>query len=321
MQQASPTTATAAVEAKATPPPPPAVAGGGLGALFHGQRVLPYMLLFPQLAVTAIFFLWPAYQALEQSLFIEDAFGFSRQFVWLDNFRQLIMDAGYRKSFITSIVFGGSVTVLSLGLALILAAAANRLIRSALAYQTCLIWPYAVAPAIAGVIWYFLFNPSLGIIAYWLSNMGVDWNHYSNANQALWLVIFAAAWKQISYNFLFCIAGMQAIPNSIMEAARMDGAKPIRRFFTITLPLLSPTLFFLLIINMVYAFFDTFALIHATTSGGPGDATTILVFRVYATGFVGQDYGASAAQSVILMAMVILLVALQFRYVERRVVY
>lgn len=294
---------------------------GVFGVVFGGRPLLPYLLLLPQLAVTAVFFLWPSYQALVQSLFIEDAFGFSREFVWLDNFAALMADAGYRASFLTSIIFGVAVTMLSMSIALILAAAANRLIHSALAYQTFLIWPYAVAPAVAGVIWYFLFNPSLGIVAYWLRGVGVDWNHYANATHALWLVIIAAVWKQISYNFLFFIAGMQAIPKSIMEAARMDGAGAIRRFFTMTLPLLSPTLFFLLVINMVYAFFDTFAIIHATTEGGPGDATSTLVFRVYETGFVGQDYGASAAQSVILMLLVVLMTAIQFRYVERRVIY
>ena len=205
--------------------------------------------------------------------------------------------------------------------ALVLAVSANHIIRWAQAYRALLVWPYAVAPALAGVIWYFLMNPSVGIVAYWLSALGVDWNHYVNGEQALLMVIIAASWKQVSYNFLFFIAGLQSIPRSLIEAAAIDGAGPWRRFLTITFPLLSPTTFFLLVINLVYAFFDTFAIIHATTEGGPADTTSVLVFRIYNTGFIGQDYGSSAAQSVILMTLVVLMTAIQFRYVERRVVY
>jgi len=285
------------------------------------NRWLPYLLLLPQLTVTAIFFLWPAYRALEQSFFVEDAFGFSRQFVALENYVSLFHDPGYLKSFRTTLIFGLSTTLLAMSLALALAVAANRVIQAATAYRTFLIWPYAVAPALAGVIWYFLMNPSLGIVAYWLKGMGVEWNHYVNGNQALAMVVVAAAWKQISYNFLFFLAGLQSIPKSLIEAAAIDRAGPARRFWTVVFPMLSPTTFFLLIVNLVYAFFDTFALIHATTEGGPADATSILVFRVYNTGFIGQDYGSSAAQSVILMALVIGMTIIQFRYVERRVNY
>jgi sn-glycerol 3-phosphate transport system permease protein len=290
--------------------------------VFFRNWWLPYLLVAPQIVVTLVFFIWPAYQALEMSFYIEDAFGFSRNFVGLENFTRLFSDPGYLRSFRTTLIFGLSVTILSMGMALALAVAANRVIRTATAYRTLLIWPYAVAPALAGVLWFFMMNPSLGIIAYWLEAwFGHDWNHYINGNQALIMVIIAAAWKQVSYNFLFFLAGLQSIPKSLIEAAAIDGASPTRRFWTVVFPLLSPTTFFLLVVNLVYAFFDTFAIIHATTNGGPADATSILVYRVYSTGFVGQDYGSSAAQSVVLMALVIGLTFVQFRYIERRVQY
>lgn len=283
---------------------------------------LPYLLVAPQIAVTLIFFIWPAYQALESSLYIEDAFGFSRTFVWFENFEALFSDPSYLRSFWTTLIFGVSVTFLSMSMALAFAVAANRVVRSSTTYRTFLIWPYAVAPALAGVLWFFMMNPSLGVVAYWLeATFGYDWNHYVNGTEALIMVIIAAAWKQISYNFLFFLAGLQSIPKSLVEAAAIDGASPTRRFWTVVFPLLSPTTFFLLVVNLVYAFFDTFAIIHATTSGGPADATSILVYKVYNTGFVGQDYGSSAAQSVILMAIVIAMTAVQFRFVERRVNY
>jgi len=283
---------------------------------------LPYALLAPQVIVTLVFFIWPAYQALESSLYLEDAFGFSRNFVGFDNFTRLFNDDGYLRSFWTTLVFGLSVTLLSMSLALALAVAANRVIRRATVYRTLLIWPYAVAPALAGVLWFFMMNPSLGIIAYWLEAIfGYDWNHYINGTQALTMVIIAAAWKQISYNFLFFLAGLQSIPKSMIEAAAIDGASPVKRFWTIIFPLLSPTTFFLLVVNLVYAFFDTFAIIHATTNGGPADATSILVYRVYSTGFVGQDYGSSAAQSVVLMGIVVAMTFVQFRFIERKVQY
>lgn len=284
-------------------------------------RFLPYFLLLPQIAVTLVFFFWPAYQALQSSFFVEDAFGFSRNWVGLKNYAELFEDPGYLKSFRTTIIFSASVAILAMSISLMLALAANRVLRAATIYRTLLIWPYAVAPALAGVIWYFLMNPSLGILAYWLRNLGVNWNHYVNGDQALLLVIVAATWKQISYNFLFFLAGLQSIPKSMIEAAAIDRAGPMRRFWTIIFPLLTPTTFFLLVVNLVYAFFDTFALIHATTEGGPYDATSILVFRVYNTGFIGQDYGSSAAQSVVLMALVIGMTFIQFRYIERKVQY
>ncbi|OUT47464.1 MAG: glycerol-3-phosphate transporter permease [Rhodospirillaceae bacterium TMED8] len=282
---------------------------------------LPYLLVLPQIIITLVFFIWPSWQALTSSLYIEDAFGFSKQFVWFQNYSELFTNPAYLKSFWTTLVFGVSVTFLAMSIALLLAVAANRVIKSATGYRTLLIWPYAVAPALAGVIWYFLLNPSIGIVSYWLESIGVEWNHYVNGGQALLLVIVASAWKQISYNFLFFLAGLQSIPKSLLEAAAIDKAGPIRRFWTITFPLLSPTTFFLLIVNLVFAFFDTFALIHATTNGGPADATSVLVFRVYNSGFVGQDYGSSAAQSVVLMGLVVVITFIQFRYVERRVQY
>ena len=285
------------------------------------NRWLPYALLAPQLLITAVFFLWPSFQAFEQSLFLEDAFGFTRKFIGVDNYRELFRDDGYLRSFQTSLIFGLGVTCISMSTALVLAVSANHIIRWAQAYRALLVWPYAVAPALAGVIWYFLMNPSVGIVAYWLNALGVEWNHYVDGEQALLMVIIAASWKQVSYNFLFFIAGLQSIPRSLIEAAAIDGAGPWRRFLTITFPLLSPTTFFLLVINLVYAFFDTFAIIHATTEGGPADTTSVLVFRVYNTGFIGQDYGSSAAQSVILMTLVVLMTAIQFRFVERRVTY
>lgn len=285
------------------------------------HRWLPYLLVAPQIIVTVVFFFWPAYRALETSFYLEDAFGFSREWVWLDNYVMLFADPAYLRSFGTTLMFGFGVTFLAMSISLGLAVAANRIIRGALTYRTALIWPYAVAPALAGVIWFFLMNPSIGIFAYWLKLIGVEWNHYVDGDQALLMVVVAAAWKQISYNFLFFLAGLQSIPKSLIEAAAIDRAGPVRRFWTIVFPLLSPTTFFLLVVNLVYAFFDTFSLIHATTSGGPAGATSILVYKVYNTGFIGQDYGGSAAQSVVLMGLVIIMTMVQFRYVERKVQY
>lgn len=286
------------------------------------SKSLPYLLLFPQIAVTVVFFFWPSYQALESSLFIEDAFGFSREFVGLRNFRELFQDDVYRASFSVTLVFGAAVTLMTMTIALALAAAADRVLHAATAYRTFLIWPYAVAPAIAGVTWFFLMNPTIGIVTYWLENIfGMEWNHYVNGRQALILVIVAASWQQISYNFLFFLAGLQSIPKSMIEAAAIDRAGPLRRFWTITFPLLAPTSFFLLVVNLVYAFFGTFSLIDVTTNGGPANATSTLVVKVYQTGFVGQDYGSSAAQSVILMVIVMVVTVIQFRYIDRRVNY
>ena len=282
---------------------------------------LPYLLVAPQIIITIIFFIWPASQAMYQSLLIEDAFGLSQEFVWFENFEYLAQDEQYLGTFWRTIFFSICVASLSMGFALLLAGFADRVVRGALAYRTLLIWPYAVAPVLAGALWMFMFNPTLGIFPYILEVIGYDWNHYLNGHQAMFLVILAAAWKQVAYNFLFYLAAMQSIPRSIIEAAAIDGAGPMRRFWTIIFPLLSPTTFFLLVVNAVYAFFDTFGIIHAVTQGGPANATTILVYKVYNDGFVGLDLGGSAAQSVILMVLVISMTVVQFRFIEKRVQY
>lgn len=282
---------------------------------------LPYALVAPQILITLVFFIWPASQAMYQSFLIEDAFGLSTEFVWFENFTYLFNDDLYLATFGRTLMFSALVAVLSMGTALILAGFADRVVRGATAYRTLLIWPYAVAPVLAGALWVFMFNPTLGIFPFLLDMVGVDWNHYLNGRQAMALVILAAAWKQIAYNFLFYLAAMQSIPRSVIEAAAIDGAGPIRRFVDLIFPLISPTTFFLLVINAVYAFFDTFGIIHAVTQGGPANATTILVYKVYNDGFVGLDLGGSAAQSVILMVLVIAMTVIQFRYVERRVEY
>lgn len=285
------------------------------------QKGLPWLLLLPQLLVTAIFFLWPAEQALEQAFYQEDAFGLSREFIGLENFIDLFTDPLYYQSMLTTLVFSFSVAIVGMSLALFLAVMADRVIRGKLAYQTLLIWPYAVAPVLAGVLWWILFDPSMGPIALWLKSSGIDWNHYLDGNQAMILVVIASTWKQISYNFLFFLAGLQAVPRSLIEAAAIDGASPFKRFWTIVFPLLSPTTFFLLVVNLVYAFFETFGVIDATTKGGPGQSTTTLVYKVFDDGFVGLDLGGSAAQSVVLMAIVGLMTVIQFRFIERKVQY
>jgi len=282
---------------------------------------LPYFLVAPQVLITLVFFIWPASQAVYQSFLIEDAFGLSTEFVWFENFSLLFDDKQYLSTFGRTIFFSLAVAFLSMSLALILAGFADRVVRGATAYRTLLIWPYAVAPVLAGALWVFMFNPTLGIFPYLLDMVGVDWNHYLNGEQAMALVIFAAAWKQVAYNFLFYLAAMQSIPRSIIEAAAIDGAGPVRRFWDLIFPLISPTTFFLLVINAVYAFFETFGIIHAVTQGGPANSTTILVYKVFNDGFVGLDLGGSAAQSVILMFLVIAMTVVQFRFVERKVEY
>jgi sn-glycerol 3-phosphate transport system permease protein len=282
---------------------------------------LPWLLLAPQLAVIAIFFFWPAGQALVQSLQMQDAFGTSTEFVGLENFKRLFADELYLESFRTTAVFSLLVAVCGISLALLLAVFADRVARGAAVYKTLLVWPYAVAAAVAGVLWLFMFAPSIGMVSFWLRAAGFDWNHLLNANHAMALIVMAAVWKQISYNFLFFLAGLQSIPKSLIEAAAIDGAGPWRRFWSIVFPLLSPTTFFLLVINIVYAFFETFAIVDAATQGGPGKATSILVYKVYYDGFKGMDLGSSAAQSVVLMVIVIALTVIQFRYVEKKVQY
>ena len=290
--------------------------------VFFRSTWLPWLLLAPQLVIVAVFFFWPAGQALLQSLQEQDAFGLSVQWVGLDNFKTLLSDSAYLESFQTTAVFSILVAVLGIALSLVLAVFADRIIRGALVYRTMLIVPYAVAPAVAGVLWVFMFSPSIGVVSYALSHsLGFEWNHLLNSTHAMALIVTAAVWKQISYNFLFFLAGMQSIPKSLIEAAAMDGARPWRRFWTIQFPLLSPTTFFLLVINMVYAFFDTFAIIDATTHGGPGRDTVILVYKVYQDGFKGGDIGGAAAQSVILMLVVVAMTVFQFRYIDKKVNY
>ncbi|MEE9586676.1 MAG: sn-glycerol-3-phosphate ABC transporter permease UgpA [Hyphomicrobiaceae bacterium] len=292
-----------------------------LKRVHFGPSVLPYLLVAPQILVTLVFFIWPASQALYQSVLIQDAFGFETKFVWFENFEALFADPSYFDTFKRTLLFSSLVAFLSMSLALGLAAMADRVIKGTTAYRTLLIWPYAVAPVVAGALWMFMFDPTLGIVAYMLHGLGYDWNFRLHGGQAMALVVFAASWKQISYNFLFFLAGMHAIPRSLIEAAAIDGAGPARRFWTIIFPLLSPTTFFLLVVNIVYAFFDTFGIIHAVTKGGPAKATEILVYKVFNDGFVGLDLGGSAAQSVILMAIVIALTVIQFRYIEKKVAY
>jgi sn-glycerol 3-phosphate transport system permease protein len=282
---------------------------------------LPWVLLAPQVIVIAVFFFWPAAQALVQSLQQQDAFGTSVEWVGFDNFKRLWGDASYLASFKTTAVFSVLVAGLGLSLSLALAVFADRVLRGAGFYKMLLIWPYAVAPAVAGVLWLFMFAPSIGVVSYALRSVGIEWNHLLNSGQAMTLIVLAAVWKQISYNFLFFLAGLQSIPKSLIEAAAIDGAGPWRRFWTIVFPLLSPTTFFLLVINVVYAFFDTFAIIDAATEGGPGKDTAILVYKVYYDGFKALDLGGSAAQSVVLMVIVIALTVVQFRFVEKKVNY
>ena len=282
---------------------------------------LPWLLVAPQMAIVLVFFFWPAAQALYQSVLQQDAFGTSTEYVGLENFERLFNDDTYLASFKTTAVFSVLVAVCGLSIALLLAVMADRVIRGAGLYKTLLIWPYAVAPAVAGVLWVFMFASPMGVVAYALQLVGIEWNHMLKSEHAMALIVMAAVWKQISYNFLFFLAGLQSIPRSLIEAAAIDGATPWHRFWTIVFPLLSPTTFFLLVINVVYAFFDTFAIVDAATQGGPGKDTAILVYKVYYDGFKALDMGGSAAQSVILMAIVIVLTVIQFRYVERKVQY
>jgi sn-glycerol 3-phosphate transport system permease protein len=285
------------------------------------DKLTPYLLLAPQLAVTLVFFIWPAFQALRQSVLVEDAFGFATRFVWFENFERLLGDPNYLHSIEVTAVFSLAVAFFGLALSLLLAAMADHVIRGASVYKTLLIWPYAVAPAVCGALYGFLFDPTVGEVTHLLRLFGVSWNYVQNGNQALLLVIVAACWNQISYNFIFFLAGLQSIPKSLIEASALDGAGPARRFWSVMFPLLSPTAFFLLTVNVVYAFFGTFGIIDVLTKGGPAMATDILVYKVYSDSFRALDLGGSAAQSVVLMAIVIALTVAQFRYVERKVHY
>lgn len=289
--------------------------------VIFNEKLLPYLLLAPQLAVTLVFFFWPAGQAVYTSVLQQDAFGQSVTFVGLQNFKEVLSDPDYRATLWRTVIFSTAVAVCALVPALLFAVMAERVTRGATFYRTVLVLPYAIAPAVAGVLWLFMFSPSIGIVAYLLKKLGVDWNPKLDGSDAMTLVIIAAAWKQISYNFLFFLAGLQSIPKALLEAASIDGAGEWRKFRTIIFPLLSPTTFFLLVVNIVYAFFDTYGIIDTVTSGGPAKATEILVYKVYYDGVIALNLGSSAAQSVILMAIVIVLTGIQFKYVERKVHY
>ena len=285
------------------------------------NKILPYLLIAPQIILTVVFFFWPASQAIYQSMLREDPFGLKSGFVGFSNFSAVLADSNYIHALQVTVVFSLLTALVSMGFALLLATAADKVVRGKNSYRTLLIWPYAVAPAVAGMLWLFMFNPAMGTLAYLLRRNGFAWDPLLNGDQAMALIVVAAAWKQISYNFLFFVAGLQAIPKSLIEAASIDGARGARRFWTIVFPLLAPTTFFLLVVNTVYAFFDTFGIIHAVTGGGPAKATETLVYKVYNDGFVNLNLGSSAAQSVILMIIVIGLTAFQFRFVEKRVHY
>ena len=289
--------------------------------IYYHNKLLAYLLIAPQILITLIFFIWPAAQALYQSFLVEDAFGLGSEFVWFENFIFLFEDEYYLDSFGRTALFSFLVAFVSMSFSLILAGFAERVIRGELIYKSLLIWPYAVAPVLAGALWIMLFDPSLGLITYYLKYFDVEWNYKLNGTQAMILVVLASAWKQVAYNFLFFLAGIHAIPKSMIEAAALDGSGPIKRFWTIIFPLISPVTFFLLVINTVYAFFDTFGIIHVMTQGGPANSTEILVYKVYYDGFIGLDLGGSAAQSVILMFIVISLTFFQFRFIEKKVEY
>lgn len=305
---------------RAVRPRGPVADGSERRAIFSGW-LLPCLLVLPQLAVSLIFFYLPAAQALWQSFLVQDAFGLSSELVWLDNYVDLLKDPEYYQAAGVTLVFSVLVVALSLALGLLLAVMANRNIRGVQIYRTFLIVPYAVAPAVAGVLFLFMFQPGLGMIARALVRAGIDWNPVLNGTHAMILVVMIAVWNQISYNFLFFLAGLQSIPNSVIEAAAIDGARPLRRFWTIVFPLLSPTTFFLVVVNITYVFFNTLGIIDTATGGGPNGATQTLVYKVFQDGKAGANLGGSAAQSVILMAIVIALTALQFRYVEKKVRY
>ncbi|XUM23711.1 sn-glycerol-3-phosphate ABC transporter permease UgpA [Bradyrhizobium oligotrophicum S58] len=289
-------------------------------AIFQ-SKLLPFVLVAPQLAIVLIFFYWPAIQAVIQSFLLQDAFGLSTSFVWFENYADLLSQPDYFEAILRTFGFSFAIAFSSLSVALLLAVMADKPLRGVTLYRTLLIWPYAVAPPVVGVLWIFMLHPSLGVISRYLRAMGIDWNPLLDGDQAALQIILAAAWKQISYNFLFFLAGLQSIPKSVLEAAAIDGARPMRRFWTVTFPLLSPTIFFLLVINIVYAFFETFGIIDTMTRGGPGKSTETLVYKVYTDGLLGGNLGSSAAQSVVLMVIVIALTAIQFRFVERKVTY
>nr|WP_155005894.1 sn-glycerol-3-phosphate ABC transporter permease UgpA [Pelobacter seleniigenes] len=289
---------------------------------YFKTRSLPYLLILPQILITVTFFYWPALQGLVASFQLSDPFGLRTRFVWFDNYVALFTDPLYLKSIMTTLLFSGSVALVSICVGLFLATMANRALRLTAVTRTLLIWPYAIAPAISGILWLFLLHPSYGVIAIFLEKwFGLAWNPLLEGSHAMLMIVLASSWKNISYNFVFFLAGLQAVPHSLIEAAAMDGAGPFRRFWTITFPLLSPTMFFVTVMTIIFSFFESFGIIHTVTQGGPGGATNILVYKVYQDGFVGLNLGSSSAQSIVLMALIILITVLQFKYVERKVQY
>lgn len=291
------------------------------GSPVFKNKLLPYLLVAPQIAVTGVFFVWPAAQAIQQAVLRSDPFGLRTRFVGLENFKVLFSDPYYLGAIRLSFLFAAAVTLVALSVALLLAVMAHRPLRGARVYKTLLIWPYALAPAMAAVLWLFLFQPSIGIVARALQGVGIAWNYTLDGGQAFFLVVLASVWKLVSYNFIFFLAGLQAIPKSLLEAARVDGASSRRVFWSVVFPLLTPTTFFLLVMNTVYAFIDTFGVIDALTKGGPGKATETMVYKLFVDGYKNFQINSSAAQSVVLMALVILLTSVQFRFIERRVHY
>ena len=286
------------------------------------NRALPYLLLLPQLAVTVVFFFWPAWESLRLSFFRTSAFGDRVTFVGLDNFTKLLGDPDYYQSVLNSFVFAFGVTGIGVGAGLLVAALATQKIRGLTVYRTAVLWPYGIAAPIAGIIFLFMFHPSYGVLPYWLSFVsGYEFNWLLKGWVAMALVIVATAWTHVGYNIAFFLAGLLAIPESVLEAASVDGAGSLRRFALIVFPLLAPITFYLVVVNLIFSFFGSFGMIHAVTQGGPGGATEIMVFKVYKDGFIGLNMGSSAAQSVMLMIVVIGLTALQFRFVERRITY
>ncbi|MCC9622811.1 ABC transporter permease subunit [Thalassospira sp. MA62] len=281
----------------------------------------PYLFIAPQILIISIFFLWPAAQAVYQSFLLEDAFGMSSQFVWFRNFEDVLSSSSWTRSAIFTVVFSVLVSVLSIAISLFLAVRADEVIRGAKTYKTLLMWGYAIAPPVAGLLGNMMFNPLMGDLYKIFNSFGFEFNHIQNANDAAFVVILIAVWKQVSVNFIFFLSGLQGIPKAVQEAATLDCKSPERRFWTITFPLLAPTTFFLLVINLTYAFFETFGIIDVSTKGAPGGSTATLVYKVYVDGFLGADMGGSAAQSVLLMIMVSILTVFQFRFIERKVHY
>jgi sn-glycerol 3-phosphate transport system permease protein len=286
------------------------------------NRLLPYLLVLPQVAVTVVFFFWPALESLRLSFFRTSPFGDRQVFVGLENFLRLLAAPDYYQAIVNTFVFALGVTGIGVGAGLLVAALATQHIRGLTAYRTALLWPYGIAPPVAGIIFLFIFHPSYGVLPYWLSFVTTyEFNWLVKGWIAMTLVVVATAWTHVGYNIAFFLAGLLAIPTSVLEAASVDGAGGLRRFRAIVFPLLSPITFYLVVVNLIFAFFASFGVIKAVTQGGPGNATEILVYKVYKDGFIGLNLGSSAAQSVLLMAIVIGLTALQFRFLEKKVTY